>query len=183
MKVQSISSNYNFNNANSLNNSKNQNNPQIKYNPSFQQLRFSDISNWDKEILDKVVNNEEIKKLVSYLEGKNSVLEMHIHHDSDLKHNPLYGISCTYDRHKVVWGEDAEIIHPDKKENVIDKLKRFSATKFIEMIERKETAAGKKFVELEHDFFIKEEAIKEDLKKKEVVVHNFFSHIVNFFKH
>lgn len=183
MKVQNISNNYNFDNTSSLNNKKSQNSSQVKYNPSFQQLKFPYLSKTDKDIFENITNNEEIKKLVTYLEKRKSILEVYIFHDTDKQKNALYSVSCTYDRHKVPHGEDSVIVSFDKKENVIDKLKRFKATKFIEMIEKKEAAAEKKFVELEQDFFAKEEEVKESLKKGETVLHNVFQHISNFFKH
>ena len=153
MKVQNISNNYKFDNTNSLN-KKSQNSSQAKYNPSFQQLKFPYLSKTDKDIFEKITNNEEIKKLVTYLEKRKSILEVYIFHDTDKQKNVLYSVSCTYDRHKVPQGEDSVIVSFDKKENVIDKLKRFRAAKFIEMIE-----------------------------KKEAVLHNVFQHISNFFKH
>lgn len=183
MKVQNISNNYNFDNTNSLNNKKSQNSSQVKYNPSFQQLKFPYLSKTDKDIFDKIANNEEIKKLVTYLEKRKSILEIHIFHNTDEQKNTLYSVSCTYDRHKVPQGEGFEFISSEKKENVIDKLKKFKAAKFIEMIEQKETVAEKKFVKLEQDFFAKEEEVKESLKKGETVLHNVFKHISNFFKH
>lgn len=178
MKIQNISCNYNYSE-----NAKNQNNMRKKYSPSFQQLKFTEPSAWEADLMDKIVNNAEINKLVKYLEGRNSVLELHIFRSKDAKSNKLYNISCTYDRHKNPDGESANIISLDKKENIISKLKKFSSAKFIEMIEAKETTAKNKFVELEQDFFTKEEQVEESLEKGGTVLRNFFQHVSNFFKH
>ena len=73
MNIQPIGVNNNFYNVNN-----NRNNATA---PSFQHLRIISKEHWDKDILDAVRENKEIKKFENYLEKKHSVLELTIMED------------------------------------------------------------------------------------------------------
>ena len=45
-------------------------------NPNFQQMKIYSPKHWDKDILNAIKNNKELKKFENYLEKHNSILEL-----------------------------------------------------------------------------------------------------------
>ena len=106
-------------------------------NPSFQNLKIMTSEHWDKDILDLVKHNAEIKKLEKYLwEKKHSILELTIsNHGRKFQSSEGITLECTYDRHRRVEGLREHIVHNSPKEIVIEELKKFKASKFIQKID------------------------------------------------
>ncbi len=112
-------------------------------NPSFQHLRIVSPEYWDKDILNLIKNNAEIKKLEQYLwEKRNSVLELtqksHGFFNSKTHSPEQFSVECTYDRHRRVEGLSASIIPAMPKKALMQELKKFKSSKFINMIEEEE---------------------------------------------
>lgn len=109
-------------------------------NPSFQNLKIMSPEHWDKDILDLVKRNAEIKKLEKYLwEKKHSILELTMsNHGRTFQSPEGITVECTYDRHRRVEGLREHIVHNSPKEIVIAELKKFKASKFIQKIENDE---------------------------------------------
>lgn len=106
-------------------------------NPSFQNLKIMTPEHWDKDILDLVKHNAEIKKIEKYLwEKKHSILELTIsNHGRKFQSSEGITLECIYDRHRRVEGLREHIVHNSPKEIVIAELKKFKASKFIQKIE------------------------------------------------
>lgn len=112
-------------------------------NPSFQHLRITSPEHWDKDVLDFIKNSAEIKKLEKYLwEKRNSVLELtqnnHGAYDSKTHLPEQLSVECTYDRHRRIEGLSAKILPPMPKKELMQELKKFKSSKFINMIEEEE---------------------------------------------
>ena len=86
MQVQKI-------NAYSQYNSAKQNN-----NPNFQQMKIYSPKHWDKDILNAIKNNKELKKFENYLEKHNSILELTIQQTKSVRYDNIdeYSIDCIY---------------------------------------------------------------------------------------
>lgn len=131
MRIQSIQTN----NYLPQNNYKNRNNSQ----PSFQHLVIISKDSWDKNILESVLHNREIKKFEHYLGKRNSVLELNLSsHDWGLNGDKKCSIDCIYDRHSKIDGLSEMIVPPTQKESFLQRLKSFKAVDIIRRIEEKE---------------------------------------------
>lgn len=128
-----------------------QNNMQKKRNsqPSFQHLIVVSEKHWDSKILNAVLHNSEVKKFEKYLEKRNSVLELNVraHGWTPAGEDEKISIGCIYDRHSKIDGMGTDLIPPTKKENVLEKLKKFKARDIIKEIELREHVAVDKIAE------------------------------------
>lgn len=95
MQVQKINAYSQYNNAK-------QNN-----NPNFQQMKIYSPKHWDKDILNAIKNNKELKKFENYLEKHNSILELSSMQTKSVRFDNVdeYTIDCIYDRHSRIWGK------------------------------------------------------------------------------
>lgn len=118
-------------------------NAKTRSNPSFQHLRILSEEHWDKDVLEAIKNNAEIKKLEKYLwEKKNSVLELtQANYGQTDPHTHLsegMSVECTYDRHSRTDGLSASIVQRTTKEKLLAELKKFKSAGFIRSIEEEE---------------------------------------------
>ena len=156
MQVQKI-------NAYSQYNSAKQNN-----NPNFQQMKIYSPKHWDKDILNAIKNNKELKKFENYLEKHNSILELTSQQTKSVRYDNIdeYSIDCIYNRHHKIQGEGEILFHPASKETILEFIDKFKADKFINKLENRQ--APKIF----HN------NTAQDNKKPNILV-NFFSKILS----
>ena len=131
MQVQKI-------NAYSQYNSAKQNN-----NPNFQQMKIYSPKHWDKDILNAIQNNKELKKFENYLEKHNSILELSSMQTKSVRFDNVdeYTIDCIYDRHSNIFGESEVIFHSAPKEAILTYLNKFKADRMIDKLEQKHNRA------------------------------------------
>lgn len=131
MQVQKINTYSQYNNAK-------QNN-----NPNFQQMKIYSPKHWDKDILNAIKKNKELKKFESYLEKHNSILELSSMQTKSVRFDNVdeYTIDCIYDRHSRIWGESEILFHSAPKEAILKYLNKFKADRMIDKLEQKHNRA------------------------------------------
>ncbi len=130
MNIQRVGVYNNFNNA--------QNNRKNNSEPSFQHLKIISKEHWDKDILDAVTHNREIKRFENYLEKKHSVLELTTSSDSYAKDGTNYSVTGIFARKFNISGIDGVISPMSNKEQTLANLKHFKCDKLIKTFEKEE---------------------------------------------
>lgn len=140
MNIQPIGVNNNFYNVNNIRNNATA--------PSFQHLRIISKEHWDKDILDAVRKNKEIKKFENYLEKKHSVLELTIMEDfipNKVANETLFSIMGTFARKFKIMGVNQEITPMANKKQTLSNLRQFKCDELIKTFEREEAKYNKQY--------------------------------------
>lgn len=122
----------NINSINGIQNCKKDNK-----NTNFKQMKIFYPKEWDKDVLQAVKENDNLKEFEEYLEKNNSVLELFCHNTKLKTYDGVdeFELSCVYDRHNTPSGERKVLIGSAPKNIILGLLERFDAAKMIEEIE------------------------------------------------